>query len=337
MGVRISLLGLLAAALLPAQVPRIGIIDFYGLRKLPETRLRKALGVTEGDVLPGSKANLEQRLEKVPGVVRAQVGTVCCDGDRAILFVGVEEKGAPHFDFRSPPDQNINLPAEVVETYGKLMEAVYRAARAGNAAEDLTRGYSLMANPECHALQEQFVPFAEKNVELLRQVLRNSGHAEQRAMAAYVIGYAPKKPGVVDDLLYAIQDSDDSVRNNAMRALAAVAVLATLEPEAGLRIPPTWFIEMLNSIIWSDRNKAAYALVNLTESRKPEVLAQLRERALPALVEMAQWKSLQHALPAFILVGRIAGLPEQEIYQAWEKGERQRVILQLVKPPGAKK
>jgi hypothetical protein len=194
-----------------------------------------------------------------------------------------------------------------------------------------------MANPECHALQEQFVPFAEKNVELLRQVLRNSGHAEQRAMAAYVIGYAPKKPGVVDDLLYAIQDSDDSVRNNAMRALAAVAVLATLEPEAGLRIPPTWFIEMLNSIIWSDRNKAAYALVNLTESRKPEVLAQLRERALPALVEMAQWKSLQHALPAFILVGRIAGLPEQEIYQAWEKGERQRVILQLVKPPGAKK
>jgi hypothetical protein len=334
--VRSALFCLLLAGIVPGQVPRIGIIDFYGLRKVSETRLRRALGVKEGDALPGSKDNLEERLEKVPGVVRAQVTAVCCDGNKVILFVGIEEKGAPHFDYRSPPTGNVRLPPEIVETYRKLMEAVYDAARAGSTAEDLTHGYSLMANPECRALQEQFPPFAQKNVELLHQVLRNSDDAEQRAIAAYVIGYAPKKPGVVDDLLNAIQDPDDSVRNNAMRSLAAIAVLARLEPDAGLRIPPTWFIEMLNSIIWSDRNKAAFALVNLTEDRNPAVLAQLRERALPALVEMAQWNSLAHALPAFILLGRIAGLSEQQIHQAWEKGDRQQVILQLLQPPRRK-
>jgi hypothetical protein len=41
---------------------------------------------------------------------------------------------------------------------------------------------------------------------------------------------------------------------------------------------------------------------------------------------MARWKTLAHALPAFILVGRLAGLPEQEIQDRWTKGDRDAVI-----------
>ncbi len=116
------------------------------------------------------------------------------------------------------------------------------------------------------------------------------------------------------------------MRANALRALAAVAVLARTDPELGLRVEPTWLIEMLNSIFWSDRYRAACALVNLTEDRNPRILDHIRERALASLIEMARWKALTHALPAFLLLGRVGGLPESEIHEAWERGEREKVI-----------
>ena len=57
-------------------------------------------------------------------------------------------------------------------------------------------------------------------------------------MAATIIGYAPDKKKVVGDLEYAMQDPDESVRGNAMRALGAIAVLATREPEREIESPP---------------------------------------------------------------------------------------------------
>src|SRR5258708_12855456 len=80
-----------------------------------------------------------------------------------------------------------------------------------------------------------------------------------------------------------------------MRALTAIAVLAGKDPAFGIQISPTWFVEMLNSIVWTDRNKAVTALLNLTESRPERILALIRERPMLSLAEMARWKSLSHA------------------------------------------
>ena len=68
---------------------------------------------------------------------------------------------------------------------------------------------------------------------------------------------------------------------------------------------------MMNSIVLSDRVKAASALVNLTEKDGKATLDQIRERALGSVLEMAQWKNLRYALPSFILLGRMAGLSEE--------------------------
>jgi hypothetical protein len=68
------------------------------------------------------------------------------------------------------------------------------------------------------------------------------------------------------------------------------------------------------------------ALQILTDGRDPAILAQTRNRALPALVEMSRWKTLEHALPAFVLTGRIAGMSEQQIQDAWTRGDRESVI-----------
>jgi hypothetical protein len=57
----------------------------------------------------------------------------------------------------------------------------------------------------------------------------------------------------------------------------------------------------------------------------------IRERALPSLVEMSRWHDLSHALPAFILVGRLAGLEEKQIQSAWVGPDREEVIKQALK------
>ena len=131
---------------------------------------------------------------------------------------------------------------------------------------------------------------------------------------------------VLDDLFFAIRDPDDTVRSNAIRALGAISVKAKLDPDSGLKIPPTWFIEMLNSVVWTDRNYAAASLTTLTDSRDPATLDQIRERALPSLIEMAKWKHLEHALPGYILLGRVAGIPENELQDAWKDGNRDQMI-----------
>jgi hypothetical protein len=324
--VRAFFLLLVAAGWLSAQMPRIGVVDFYGIRKVPQERILKTAGIREGDPLPASKADIEDRIEKIPGVVLARLEAVCCAGERAVLYIGIEERDAPHFEFREPPGGTATLPADLVDAYRSFLRAFEEAARAGETGEDLTRGHALSKYPAARSCQEKFVTLADDNLAAIRKALRESQDPEQRAIAAYVIGYASTKRMVVDDLQYAMRDSDQSVRANAMRALGAIAVLAHQDSELGIRVQPTWVVEMLNSIVWSDRYRAAGALVGITESRDPDLLQELRERALLSLTGMARWKTLTHALPAFILVGRIAGLPDNQIYDAWNKGNRETVI-----------
>lgn len=312
-------------------VPRIGAIEYYGVHKLATQRIAKPLGLQPGDALPPSKADIEERLEKIPGVVQARLEAVCCQPDgNAILFVGIEEKSAPHFAFRSPPAGDAVLPADIIESYAKLMSAIDAAGRRGSTAEDLTQGHPLMADADSRELQLGLVTWAGEHLDLLRSVLRNSRMDDQRAIAATIIGYAPDKTKVVGDLEYAMQDPDESVRGNAMRALGAIAVLATREPEREIRISTTWFVEMMNSIVLSDRVKAASALVNLTEKDAKTTLDQIRERALGSVLEMAQWKNLRYALPSFILLGRMAGLSEDAIQTSWTRGERSAVVMRFV-------
>jgi len=334
--VKFLCLFLSAAFALRAEVPRVGDIEFYGLHKLSDQKLLHVLHLKPGDPLPPSKGNMEDALEKVSGVVEARVEADCCAGGKVTLFIGIEEKGAPHLAFHSSPSGDAVLPDDVVDIYHQFLDAVRDAAHRGSTAEDLTTGHSLMADPTARLLQFQFADFAGAHLELVQDVLHDSSDEEQRAMAATIIGYAPNKRDVVNDLESAMQDPDESVRSNALRALNAIAVYARLQPQQNIRVPSTWIVEMLNSIVLGDRKSAADVLVSLTE-RDPEALDQIRERALDSVIEMAQWKTLRYALPPFILVGRLAGMSEAEIQKAWTSGDRQTVITMALDSKPKKK
>ena len=315
-----------------AQAPKTGDINFYGLRKLAPDKILRTLELKSGDPLPPSKGDLEDRLELMPGVAAARVEAVCCEGANAILFIGIEERGSPHFDTRQAPAGTASLPEDIMAAYREYMGAVARAARLGNAAEDLTAGESRIADPAARRFEEQFAGLAADRIEALRDVLRNGAEPEERAVAAAVIGYAPKKDQVIKDLQFAMQDAEPAVRANAVRAMMAIAVLAQKRPDLGLRIEPTWMVEMLNSIVLGDRQQAALALVTLTEQRNAATLDLIRARALPSLVDMARWKTLGYALPAFLLVGRTAGVPEEELREQWQQGDRETAIEKATAP-----
>ncbi len=315
--------------------PRIGSIEIYGARKISLQKIKSAVGAKEGDPLP-SREDVEDRIDKIPGVLASRVEAACCQQRSMILYIGVQERDAPHFEFHPTPTGDVSLPPELVANYRAFLDSVAESIRGRNADEDLTNGYSLMADPECRQLQQGFIPFAEHDLPLIDRVLRESADSEQRTIAAYLLQYAPRGPRtskvIVDGLQYALQDQEDTVRESAMRAFQAVAVGATLHPEQQIHIEPTWFVELLNSVVWSDRRGATLALVDLTQKRDPDTLALLRDRALPSVIEMARWHDLQHALPAFILAGRLAGLGEKEIQDAWVSGDREPVLQEALHP-----
>ena len=318
------------------QTPRIGNIDFYGLRNISEQQARQALQIKEGDAAPDSRDEAQRRLEALPNVLQARLKFVCCDAGKAILYVGIQEKGTPTLQFRPAPQRRIRLPDNMVRAGQAVSDALTRAVEKGDVREDDSQGHALSHNPEARALQERFITFAEQDLELLRTVLRESADAQHRALAAEIIAYAPNKRDVVKDLVYGMADPDTDVRNNSMRALGILAKFAQRAPRQSIKVPMQPFIEMLNSIEWTDRNKSSAALFQLTEKRNAAVLLSLRRHALQSLVEMARWKSPGHAQSPFFVLGRVGKISEAEIWKAWNSSNRESVIQRVLKSAGAK-
>ncbi len=309
--------------------PRVASVEIYGARKTPVQKIIKALAVNPGDLPPGREQS-EDRIDKVTGIVASRVEAACCSGKGMILYVGVEERDAPHMEFHPAPAGNDELPQSLMGNYRRLLDEVEDSIRGKNADEDLTNGYSLMADPDCRSIQQGFVIDVAGNLAQVAKVVRDSSDPEQRAAAAYLLQYAPRGPRtnsvMTNGLQWALQDQDDNVRDRAMNSLRAILVGMKLHPQQEVKIEPTWLIELMNSVVWSDRFHASQALAEITESRDADTLALLRSRALPAVIEMARWHDLKHALPSFILAGRLAGMNEQAIKQAWVSENREPVL-----------
>ncbi len=114
-------------------------------------------------------------------------------------------------------------------------------------------------------------------------------------------------------MFFATDDPNENVRNNATRALGILAGYIRMHPNLKVTIPAEPFIKMLNSIVWTDRNKGAGVVMYLTEDRNPILLNKLKQHSLPSIIEMARWKSREHAFFSFIILGRIAGVDEQSL------------------------
>ncbi len=298
-----------------AQVFKIGSIDIYGNRKTDAGIIYKNLDVKEDDSVRVGNFKTEDvvaKLTQIPGVRYASVNPVCCDpSGNLLIYIGIGESDSVIIKHRDAPTQNIKLPAEMVDTYNSFKNEVQQAVEKGEAAEVDTSGYALFTYLPARNLQKSFLQYASQNVQLLASILRNSEYTEQRAAAAEIIAYSTDRKFVADNLLFAVDDPDDEVRNNATRALGILVGYARAHPGLKLNIPAAPFIRMMNSIVWTDRNKGASVLTQLSESRNAKILNEIKQKALPSIIEMAKWKDRAHAFFAFIILGRISGEDEK--------------------------
>jgi hypothetical protein len=311
-------------------IPRIDLIEFYGLHQVTPALARQALGLTVGSPLPSSKGDAEEHLLDIDRVIGARLEAVCCDGGKNVLYVAIEERDAPRYEARPAPGGASSLPEEILGAYGSFEQARHVAELAGKTGEDLSKGHPLMTDAAARAAQLRFPALVNTNLEAVREVLRESGDEYQRGVAAYVLPYAPAKAEIVDDLHEALADNDATVRGRAVRALTSLALLERADPGTKVRVSPTWFLDMLQSLTWSDRTQAVWALETLTRDRDVFVLSRLRGDALGSLIEMARWQTEQHAYPAFMLVGRVAGLTDLTIRDAWLRAGKETVIAQAL-------
>jgi hypothetical protein len=274
---------LVAAACAHAQpLPPIELIDLYGVRTLDEQAVRAALPFREGDAIDGNEdwAAFEREVSAALGVAETRLTLVCCTQSLgSVLYVGIAERPGTHVAYRSVPTGDVELPADVLAVDEAFSAALLEAAAAGDVAEDHAQGHSLARHPALRAAQEKFLGFARDDPELFARVLRESANAAHRAIAATIVGYAADKAWAARELEAAAFDADEGVRNNAVRALSIVGAYGREHAEAGIEIDYLPFVDLLNSLEQSDRNKASMLLYSSGAAPSRAVLGALEERA----------------------------------------------------------
>ena len=291
------------------EMPPIGTIDFYGLRSLSESDVRRHLPFKEGDVLSDNPSPVATT--SALGVAKVVFAVVCCTTEgRTQIYVGVQERAVPEIGYSASPTGKVRLPADILAANDRYLNAIYEAVRTGQTDEDRSQGHSLSSFAPARAEQEVFLAFANDHRALLLDVLQNSSDAQHRAVAAQLVAYYPDKRAIVKPLTRAASDPDGSVRNNAVRALAVIASYSIAHPELRIHIDTAPFVHLLNSIVWTDRNKGLFILDSLTAAREPRLLESLRKEAQASLVEMCAWKGWGHAFPACQILRRVMGMPD---------------------------
>jgi hypothetical protein len=285
------------------------------------------------DQFKSQKHSVEQKLAAVRGVDDAFLTLVCCTQDRkSILYVGIEEASTPCQKFQPAPTGSMRLSEDVLSAGNDFEVTFHKSVLVGKFGEDDSKGHSLDSDPDVRAIQLRFIVLADAHLSNLKDVLHNSSDSQQRALAAQVLGYVKDKQAIVPDLVAALRDPDADVRNNSTRTLLVFAEFSPKPPAQKITISSQPFIELLNSCIWSDRNKSSGALAKLTEKRDPTLLAEIREQALPSLLEMARWKNLGHVWYALMILGRIGGLTDDEIQKNLDHGDRESMVAPAISP-----
>ncbi|MGA7240659.1 MAG: hypothetical protein WBY44_33555 [Bryobacteraceae bacterium] len=304
----------LTLALAASASERIDLIEFFGYRGLDVDAVRKALPLREGgNYNDKMKAAIREAVKHITGGEATDIAGVCCNEQHhSALFIGLPGKSTRPFRLNAKPTGAVRLAKEFQALLAKMDKAVFTAIKKGGDApqEDDSNGYFLIHDPAGHKLQLQMRDYVRAHEAALYEVLENCSDNGQRQQAAVAIEYAQRSSRQVAALLHASHDPDAGVRDESTRALG---VLARSGLPLASPIPAADFIEMCASGNWMDRNKASMVLDSLTQSRDPQLLAQVKQQAWEDLMEMARWRDTGHALWPRLILGRIRGIPDNRL------------------------
>jgi uncharacterized membrane protein len=324
----LALLALAVGLMQPKRI-HIGEIELFGTAGIDVAKVRAALPIHEGDEIAEDQSDsiiegIRHAIENVLGHEPTDVNLVCCNERGGLLvYLGLGGSNTQSITLLPTPTGRTCLAKDAVKLYDDFMLAISQAVRNGNTGEDHSQGYALSFDPAAHEKQLAMRKYAVAHEQAVEQALQFCGKAEHRQAAATILGYALKSKKQIAALVHASRDADETVRNNATRALA---VLASSSSSTAAEIPSDSFVAMLNSGTWMDRNKSGLLLMGLSGSRNLKLLGLLRSQAMESLVEMARWKEPGHAYAYRVLLGRIAGMEETRINQMIDSGKIDEIV-----------
>lgn len=306
---------------------RIGSIEFFGTAGIDVPKVRTQVAAHESqniswDAIEPLQQQLRNEVAAATGHPATDAAAVCCNSNgELMLYVGLGGANSHMVQHLPAPQGSSCLPKSALDLYDRAMDANLKAVQSGDAAEDDSLGYALAHSPVLRQTQLEMREFALHNLATIENVLRDCSQNKHRQAAAELLGYAETSSQQVSELAHASEDSDSTVRNNAVRALEVLA-----SSSRKVEIPGESFIPLLNSDQWTDRNKAGLLFMRLTSSGDSELLKALVSQSLDSLVEMARWKDKGHALAYRIVLGRIAGLDEKVTEEMANQGRTEELI-----------
>jgi hypothetical protein len=326
----LRLLLVVFGALVAQPGTRVGHVELFGTGGRDAGPVVAALNEVEGSAAPDSAAAQAAFIDRISRIVTERSGApptdvsaVCCDEEgNWTVYIGLAWSGVPAPRYRDAPHGSATLPAAIIEAHADVVRGMETAVRT-QASEDHSRGYALSSEPALRRAQQLLHQRAVASVSDLYRVLEAASDPDQRAIAAFALGYAAVSEKQIAALSNASTDPDGDTRNNAVRALW---VLAQSKQPLGRRISSEPFIALLTSGHWTDRNKGLLLVSALSVRRDPALLARLRREALDALIEMARWRVRGHSHPARMLLGRIAGVPERRLTEMVAAGDVDAIV-----------
>ena len=317
------------SALSQGETVTVGAIDFFGHDGRDVTQIRSALPLKPGDKLSRDSKErvvreIREAVKRVTGREPTDVATFCCnERGQLTTYIGLRPNPVSKAPYNPAPRGAARLPPAALKLYRDANQSWINAMNKGVTGEDDSQGFALSLDPETRTKQLAVHAYVARHSTIVRRVLASASDVEHRQMAAEMLGYDNRSREQIRALVRAGRDPDEGVRNNAIRALA---VLARSKSEASTTIPAECFIDLLNSPLWTDRNKSAALLSVVTAQRDARLLACLHEQALSSLIEMARWTSAGHAHDARLILGRIGGIEEKTLIATIARDEVEPII-----------
>jgi hypothetical protein len=307
---------------------QIGAINYFGYGDLPLQNVRATQPLHVGDTLTHatfSKKPINDAVFSAIGKLPTDINVTCCIASQQLeIFIGLPGSTSRPLPIGPAPSGNARLDPEGMRLYEHEQPLIGQAAAHGTGSEDDSQGYMISNDPSLKAVNLAMRSYAIKRESHLIRVLQTSSDPKDRRAAAALLGYVQRSPSQAGALSKAIEDPDEEVRNNAVRALSVLSA-ATTNDHLQIDVKP--LINLLYSGIWTDRNKASLLLMRMTEARNPEVLRSLRKEAMGPLVEGASWADVPgHSTPFLVILGRIGSIPNDKLFELLKSGDKDAII-----------
>ena len=136
--------------------------------------------------------------------------------------------------------------------------------------------------------------------ELILKTLKQDRDPQRRESAAMLVGHFENPRDIIQVMSAYIQDPNNGVRNNAMRVTAA-----TMEKAKIYDVNLTPILEMLDSPVDTDRNKALYVLSVAVKDKANHAV--ILEKGAQHIIEMLALKQLNNHDIAHLVLKKISG------------------------------